>query len=249
MAAHRSPEEYDWALKWLDNGLITLTERVPHPVVTEVHGHLAFRFEEQSYKQAVILRMARIISGLRAAYLLLHNGYLQEQASLCRMIDEFNEDVVFLCLPLLGHEETTHNQQFLGALFEEGVTSKSPKEVWHRGRNLVSRRKVRATIANATFGLGAGNPSDHTAVAALLGNAYSGYVHGAAPHTLEMYDPTEREFLTAGMKSSPFFDDHERDIDNYFARGFYSYGFAGPAFGAPDLGATARSIGDSFAGL
>ena len=58
-----------------------------------------FRCVEQSIYQAIILKLARVVSGLHAALLLLEHGHIQEQAMFHRIHDELDEDILFLVLP------------------------------------------------------------------------------------------------------------------------------------------------------
>lgn len=59
------------------------------------HGDsFVFRYEEKTLLQALIQKLARMVSGLHAARLLCDNGFLQEQRALQRMLDEFHEDLV-----------------------------------------------------------------------------------------------------------------------------------------------------------
>lgn len=55
-----------------------------------------FRFKEKTIQHAIVQKLARVVSGLHAARLLLENGLLQEQGAVLRMIDEFPEDIMFL---------------------------------------------------------------------------------------------------------------------------------------------------------
>ena len=235
------------ALKWMEQTHTRLLSRVNPPQPVKFGEDVAYRFLEETLQQAILIKLARITSGLRAAYLLLENGLLQEQASLCRMIDEYGEDVLFLSSPLISGERTKYHDQYLEALFKEEISSNSPKEEWHRGRNLVPRKRIRSF--NSSNGLSSPNPSDQNATAALLGNVYSGYVHAAAVQVLEMYDPFHGKFSLSGLQNSEFFEDHSADILNYFARGFFAYGYAAAAIGETRLAKEAAGIGDEFAGI
>ena len=63
--------------------------------------------------------MATVISGLRAALLLLEHGYVQEQAALQRILDEINEDIIFLMLGSTIDKITPLHQRYLDAFFKE----------------------------------------------------------------------------------------------------------------------------------
>lgn len=71
------------------------------PVFCTLSYGKAYRYKEQNISQALIQKLARIQSTLRAIRLLLENGFLQEQAILQRTIDETNQDIAFLAYGVL----------------------------------------------------------------------------------------------------------------------------------------------------
>jgi hypothetical protein len=56
-----------------------------------------YRYKEKSIYQAIVQKSAGVITGLQAIRLLNKSGYLQEQAALQKTLDEFEEDIAFLC--------------------------------------------------------------------------------------------------------------------------------------------------------
>lgn len=84
----------------------TLEMRVPAPkLISFGDGHV-FRYLERSIHQAIIQKLARIISGLHAARILLSFGFVQELGALQRMLDEFQEDVTFLSYGIIFNDIT-----------------------------------------------------------------------------------------------------------------------------------------------
>ena len=63
------------------------------------------------------------------------------------------------------------------------------------------------------------NPSDGQEVHRTLAKAFSGYVHGASPHIIEMYGGLPEKFHTSGMPITPPHDRAIREATNYFYRG------------------------------
>ncbi|MGB5557750.1 MAG: hypothetical protein WBN04_07035, partial [Paracoccaceae bacterium] len=223
---------YSNTLNWMDVALTELMRHVPPARLIETSGGYQYRFTEQSVEQAMIQKLARIVSGLRAARLLLDSGFLQEQSAICRLLDEFTEDVVFLSFASLDRSLSSLHEQFLTAFYaEEFEVGKSAIES-DQSRNLVPRRKIHAYITNRKEqGV---NPSDGIAIASTISKAYSGYVHGASPQTMEMYESNPPRFLTHGMLQSVFKNDHQHDIWNHFYRGICSFGFAAKAIGGDE---------------
>jgi hypothetical protein len=97
----------------------TLAARVPGPVLVKLHGNPFVRYKEQRIHQAVVLKLARLVSNLNAAQLLLDSGYVQEQGALQRMLDEGAEDITFLTLAIISNDITDLHKQYLAAFWEE----------------------------------------------------------------------------------------------------------------------------------
>ena len=65
------------------------------PIFTKMSFGMVFRYNEKDIYQAIIQKIARAQSAVRAAYVLLKNGYCQEQAILHRVIDEKQMKTLF----------------------------------------------------------------------------------------------------------------------------------------------------------
>src|SRR5688572_24186819 len=87
---------YAQTLRNMESTLHALESRVGPADFVDMGDGQAFRYREKGAHQAIVQKLARLISGLHAARLLLHAGFLQEEAALHRMIDEFQEDATFL---------------------------------------------------------------------------------------------------------------------------------------------------------
>ena len=83
------------------------------PAFVRLPFGMAFRFQEKDIYQAMIQKLARVQSAVRAARLLLRNGYVQEQAILHRTIDETNEDIMFLVYAVTNDTITDLHERFL----------------------------------------------------------------------------------------------------------------------------------------
>ena len=87
---------YLQTLVHMEATLNDLAERVPPPKRVTILHSFAFRYKEKTIQQAIVQKLARIISGLYAARILLEAGFLQEQGAMQRMLDELIEDTIFL---------------------------------------------------------------------------------------------------------------------------------------------------------
>lgn len=70
-------DHYLQILTNMESTLRTLESRVPAPKLVEHGNGRVFRYTERSIHQAIIQKLARIISGLHAARILLAYGYVQ----------------------------------------------------------------------------------------------------------------------------------------------------------------------------
>lgn len=229
----------------MESTLADLAKRVPAPQRVPIADSFAFRYVEKSIHQAIVQKLARVISGLHAARILLENGFIQEQAALQRMLDEFQEDVTFLAYAVIFNDMTNQHHKYLNAFYEEEFDNPEDPVSSTQKRPMVSRDKIRAYIARIE---GSGlDPSRGIAVTRTISKAYSGYVHGASPQIMEMYGGHPPRFHVSGMRGTPLFVDHQKDLWNYFYRGICAFGFAAKAFRDDALFDVIRQYCDEFA--
>ncbi|WP_193139716.1 hypothetical protein [Meridianimarinicoccus sp. MJW13] len=226
-------------LTWFESAVEQLSKSVPPPVDIRFRGTLAYRFEEKLTEQAVLLKAVRYVSGLGAGRLLLQGGYLQELGVIQRTLDEIHEDILFLAYPLLGHDSTGKHDEYLDAFWmEEPETTDYQKRP--KNKHQTSRKDIRNYVSKVTNG----GKHDHVSIAAsgYLYRVYSGFVHAAAPHVLELYDPELGKFQLLGYTSSPLLAEHADDFENQFYRGVISIGAAAAALGDKGLYANALDL-------
>ena len=210
-----------------------LAARVRQPKATAFGKGYVFRYQEQDVHQAIVQKLARVISGLHAARLLLAHGYLQELGALKRMLDEFNEDVLFLTYGVVSGETTEEHRQYLEAFFQEEFDNPGSAMDSTQKRPMVPRRKIRAYLSRIK---GAGlDPSNGVEVRRTVEKLYSGFVHGASPHIMEMYDGEHSAFQVRGTPGTNLADEHREDLWNYFYRAIASFAWSAKAFGDDTL--------------
>ena len=222
-------ELYEELLKHFELTVHQLAERVPQPQFVQIKQIRAFRHVEQTIHQAIVQKLARMVSTLHAARLLFNYGFVQEQASLQRILDELQEDILFLVTGILNNDQNSSlHTRYLNAFFAEEFDADTAIESTQK-RDIVPRRKIHAYLSRGEF-----SPTDPSSGAELLrtmSRAYSGYVHAASPHIMDMYGGEPPRFHVRGMKGTPIYDGHRKDIYNYFYRGICSCALAYKAFG------------------
>ena len=128
---------YAEALTTMEQFVHRLAERVPPPqrVAHVAHkGSFVFRHVEKLIGQAIVQKLVRMVSTLHAARLLQNHGFVQEQGALQRILDEIQQDIIFLVFAVVFDDLTLLHQRYLDAFFEEefdaadalGSTQKRP---------------------------------------------------------------------------------------------------------------------------
>ncbi|MCL6263182.1 hypothetical protein [Craterilacuibacter sp. RT1T] len=216
----------------MENTVHDLASRVPTPQRVPFKDSFVFRHIERTIHQAIVQKLARMVSTLRAAELLMEHGYLQEQAALQRVLDEIQEDVVFLAFGAMDAELSDLHSEYLAAFFEEEFDKESALESTQR-RPMIPRKKIHAYLSRVP-----GAPSDKSTsveVSRTVSKAYSGYVHAASPQVMDMFGGDPPVFHMGGMRGTERQDEHRADLWNYFYRGTSAFAFAAKAFGDMDL--------------
>lgn len=110
------------------------------PQLVKLSFGMAFRFREKDIYQAMLQKLARVQSAVRAARLLLSNGFVQEQAILQRTIDETNEDIMFLVYAVTNGTVTDLHKRFLDAFWEEEINESGTMMASKQNRPMIPRK-------------------------------------------------------------------------------------------------------------
>ena len=209
--------------KFLEECFHKLEAPAPSPVPVKVGVDFVLRYkkEHQSLELAIIQKIARYISGLNASLLLLEAGFTQELGAIFRTLDEFQEDITFLSLPIVGGlEKTATHEKYLEQFFQEEFDNLENPILSTQKRDTVPRKKIRAIIADA--GKNNLNPHDAREVSRTISQAYSGYVHGASGHILEMVGGNPLRYFLSGMAGTPRQAEFTYNYWDYAFRGLIS---------------------------
>jgi hypothetical protein len=235
---------FDQALAHMERTVHVLARRVPPPQEVPCKDGFFFRHTEKSVHQALVQKLARMVSTLHAARLLMEHGFVQEQASLQRMLDEIQEDIHFLGLGVIFGKWSDLHQKYLDAFFEEEFDAETATESTQK-RPMIPRSRIRAWIANAEAA--ALDPSTGINLSRTISKTYSGYVHAASPHIMDMYGGNPPHFHMRGLAGTPRQFEHRADLWNLFYRGILAFGTCAKAFGDDLLFENIRQFADAFA--
>lgn len=237
-------ELFQHTLSVMESAFQILERQVPKPIKMPFRDSFVFRYKEQSIHQALIQKLARVVSGLHAAKCLFERGFVQEQGILQRILDEFGEDILFLVYGLTIDKITDLHKEYLSFFYEEEFDiPESPIESSQK-RGMIPRKKIRAYIARIE---GSNlSRSDGVELSRTLSKAYSGYVHGASPHIMDMYGGNPSRFHISGMLGTPKIKVYRKDLWNYYFRGLLSFILVAKAFGNEELDKSLSKYQDEF---
>lgn len=200
-----------------------------------VHANSQFRHQTKSDCLLIYLKGARWISLLNASIVLLEAGQVHEMGILCRCMDETLEDM-FLFVRNLGPDgtPTADQERALADFFQEQFEDPTnPLGSAIKRNNRVIRRKVRAAIAGLPEN--SVNRHDHIQIHETIDGAYSGYVHGAYPHIMELYGGNPTRFHMSGMLGTPRMTEWQRQLVVHVDRAVLAAWYAAKRLGEEDL--------------
>jgi hypothetical protein len=199
-----------------------LGRHFPPPESADVHGGKAYRHrpEHRTPELLCYLKAVKLCSTLYGAGALAHNGLPQECYALCRIAEEMGEDILFMIKPR-GEDGVLSplQQRFVQEFYQEEFDNPDPLQATQR-RDRVQRRKLQAAI----LGDGGGVLDPHTALetANTLHKTFSGFVHGAYEHIMDMCGDDPPRYFIDGMQGTPRIEEMRRTLPNYVYRGALS---------------------------
>ena len=208
-------------------------QSLPPPQTIAHRDSFVFRYANKGIHEALVQKLARLISGLNAVSVLMCAGYVQEAGVLFRTLDEIQEDIFFLSTSETNAARTERHDQYLQAFYAEAIFSRPEGSIDIPKPNMLSRKKIRAHTMN-TLGKGV-NISQALAAGESVGTAYSGYVHAASENIMDMYGGDPPHFHIGGMTGTPRISACEQDAENYVHRGLITTIVVAKAFGSGAL--------------
>jgi hypothetical protein len=220
---------YTTTLENLEFALDRLTKAVPPAEFVEISGQLpCWRYRQQLPEQAVVIKLARLLSALHAAKILLDGGLVLDVGASKRILDEMVEDVLFIVGALRQGESTPQHERFLKEFWQEEFDNSETDDLRNLERDRVPRKKIRSF--NARLPGVKIRPEIRGKVQDVVGKTYSGYIHGAAAHTMEIYGGEKPRFHPLGMRHTPPWLSQAEDLKNYFYRSVCVFGIVAGAF-------------------
>lgn len=201
---------------------------IPPPKMMTISGVSGFRYVEQLREQAIMLKLARVLSGIRAACALCRLGFVQEVGVLQRTLDDVNEDLTFLVAAMFTSSTDPIVERFLSEFFREEVEVDEQGVKAIRKKNL-QRNEIREFIQDAL-----GQGMDREAVISTfktISAVYSGYIHAAATHIMDLCRGDPPKFDLRGTSDPLLASAHAQDFGNVVYRAICSFQGAAKVFG------------------
>jgi hypothetical protein len=211
-----------------------LSTAVPPPKLVEVSkGYPGWRYLEKMPEQAIVVKLARLLTALHAAKVLLDAGLVLDVGAVKRVIDEMAEDVIFVAHGLVEKPLPEQHERFLNEFWQEEFEDLTNDELQNIKRDRLPRKKIRAF--NARLAGSNLDPEKRQKVDSVISKTYSGYIHGAATHTMEIYGGIDPKFHVSGMKKTSPWNAQSDDMPNYFHRAVCVFGIVAGSFGDQGL--------------
>jgi hypothetical protein len=231
--------------KYLENTLSDLgvlfhemAASIEAPVFEDVGGYRAWRYKTLSESLACFLKGVKVVSSLNACMVLLRSGHSQEIGAICRMIDDFCNEIFFLLKPQDGENFSKEQIQFLEDFFQEEFDKpKNPLGSTQKRVN-VPIRKIHAVfgkIAKSEM-----NSSDAQELMRTTHQALSGYVHGAYPHIMEMFGGIKPNLN--GQLGTPRVDEWRVQLIGYVYRAIMATSFIARKLGLDEMDKKVRDL-------
>jgi len=175
-----------------------------------------WRYPDEDYIQAIAVKAVRAVSGLYACLELLHAGHTIEIGVLLRTVDDFTDEVTFLLDAHQTGKPTRAQKNFVEQFFREEVGPPADLLKDRPGPDRARRKDIRA--AQGRY-LSKENPDRMRRLAMAVDRTFDGYVHGAYPHSMELYDPNRSGgFRMQGTNGTPYPATYQRQVAFYVSR-------------------------------
>jgi hypothetical protein len=225
---------YTITLLEMEKNFTLLHSTIEKPEYIDLGGRKVFRYKNKSVNITMIQYMARVISGLSSAKLLIENTFIQECNTLYRTIDEFNQNISFLGFSLIDNEITTLQQTFLDNFFQEEFDNPENAFLSTQKRGMVSRDKIRAFISQRNEN--PVNPSDAQKNYETIDKFYSGFIHGTSVSIIDMYSANPSTYHVNGLSSeAPSVQLAKRYFEDRLYESILSLSFIALAFKENDI--------------
>ena len=204
-----------------------LEEKVEKPQPVKYAESFVYRYEKNTVEVALIQKLTRLITSLRAAIILLQNGYYQEVAVLQRVIDDIDEEITFLVYgKIMGNWGEIHEKYLEGFFAETFLDPSDPLTALDVKKPIVSRKTIRKFIDQSVDEMrkqGAVIDKNVTESSHIVSKVFNGFTHAGSPQILDMYAGYPPHYHLKGMLGTPREKENIESLWNQFFRGSLAF--------------------------
>jgi len=215
------------AIRVIEDGL------VPKPVFTDISGEGQYRYQKHTGHHVAFLKGVRVVSGLNVCLFLLKGGFVQEAMVIVRTLDDFLNEMLFILENVDSGTLDNHQRKFIEDFFQEEFKNPRNPLLNETRRDTVPKKKIWASVARQMGSYS--NPSDLQKMLQVTNDAFSGYVHGAYPHIMEMFGGSPPKFHVAGTHVAPRIRMCIGQIQVYTQRAITSFEVLAKSLGSKEL--------------
>jgi hypothetical protein len=132
------------------------------------------------------------------------------------MLQESNEDILFLCQAIRNDDttKTRLHDDYLADFYQEEFDITNNPFLSTQKRRTIKRDKIHAAISRIPEQKI--NQSDNQELHRTFSQAYSGFIHGASGHIIDMYGGNPPRFHVSGMIGTPKISEFLENTFDYF---------------------------------
>lgn len=200
--------------------------------------HQSFRHQTKDVQLAAFLKCTRSVSMLNACRVLLEAGHVLEVYTLCRGIDEANDDVSFLLMPLSAEDEP-QRERYLREFYQEEFDVPGKPMESSQKRDRVSRQRIQTALTRVPGSKPMPVERIRKAVD-VIHKTFSGFVHGAYVHIMELYGGTPPRLHINSFLGTPKIAECEESFVNNVYRTILAVRMVCRSLGYADLDSRLR---------
>jgi hypothetical protein len=163
-------------------------------------------FREESERALVIGKSVRMISAIKAAFILMDQGYVTEAGTLLRTVSDFASEITSITEGVRSGSPTAAQKKFLEQYFApipedpDEYDARKKEQFVTRDQLLSAEYRLAEELWKAKV-KDSPNPDRVRRVVRYLPHMYDKYVHGAYITAMELYNGDTWRFMVSGHES------------------------------------------------
>jgi len=196
----------------LDDWIMALAQPLLPPIEVaagpeHLKGGFRWEFREQTERALLVGKAVRAARGLRAAWLLCDQGFIEECGTLLRTVSDFTYEIFSISNTLETGVATAAQTRFVRQYFTP--MSEDPEQyALEKRERWVTREELLSAHYKTAAESGNADPEQFRKIVRFLSYAYDKFVHGAYITAMELYDGSTRTFMLRGHR-------YQEKIDQY----------------------------------